>query len=555
MKHCPYCNTDYKKTEAKCPSCQAADFEIRCANCTIVYSTEFCPNCGLDVNETFSICSNCGKKYKGLHCPDCIDFRKKELKVEMGKQEYSRNQAILASSSGVLSGITCKFSNHDWLGCKCKKCGETRNEHHSFYPIDVESNIERCSICGITREIKIKQDKKASEKTGTIPTIILLFVFPPIGILLTWVLQKTWDSRTKIIVSIASMAWMAFLVFAPSENNSYIIDDYEPKIIIAASSSDFEGENYQNVITELKLAGFTNIETKALSDLITGWLVREGSVNEISINGENSFESGSLFPINSEIIITHHSFPLHEEQEVEEEAAVEIEQEMNEEVETSLNFNIYSVYDDVATLPDSNTSYNDIEEGGIVQFGYYYWLVLDVQDDYALIITKNIIERRYFHNSRAAGTWATSDIRRHLNSVFFNSFSAEDRGLILETNVETEINPWYGTASGINTIDRVFLLSIEEVLKYFGNSGMLGLDANERTFLSDQYDLFRIAYDIDDTALWWWTRSPGGGETMAATIRANGVVDIFGRHVFDPDIRGNGGVRPALRLDIRQLID
>jgi len=29
MKHCPYCNTDYKKTENKCPSCHAVDFEIK----------------------------------------------------------------------------------------------------------------------------------------------------------------------------------------------------------------------------------------------------------------------------------------------------------------------------------------------------------------------------------------------------------------------------------------------------------------------------------------------------------------------------------------------
>jgi len=214
MKHCPYCNTDYKITEPRCPSCQATDYETRCTNCQTTYSAEICPNCGLGVNEVFTVCSNCGKKHSGSHCPDCVDFEKKKQKVEIGKQEYSRNQAILASSSGILSGIACKFSDHDWLGCKCKKCGAIRDENHLFYPIDVESNIERCSTCGKTRYIKNKNTEKKSEKKGTIPTIIFLLFFPPIGILLTWILQKTWDFRTKIIVSIASAAWFIYAMIS-----------------------------------------------------------------------------------------------------------------------------------------------------------------------------------------------------------------------------------------------------------------------------------------------------------------------------------------------------
>lgn len=48
------------------------------------------------------------------------------------------------------------------------------------------------------------------------------------------------------------------------------------KINMPASSSDFEGENYQEVISELQEAGFTSIETDVLDDLFTGWLTKYG---------------------------------------------------------------------------------------------------------------------------------------------------------------------------------------------------------------------------------------------------------------------------------------
>ena len=34
-------------------------------------------------------------------------------------------------------------------------------------------------------------------------------------------------------------------------------------------------------------------------------------------------------------------------------------------------------------------------------------------------------------------------------------------------------NPWYGTRGGNTTTDKIFLLSLEEVVKFFGDSGDL----------------------------------------------------------------------------------
>lgn len=81
---------------------------------------------------------------------------------------------------------------------------------------------------------------------------------------------------------------------------------------IERSSDDIVGDNYQTIITELEDLGFSNIETKILDDLIFGWLKKDGEIEQIEINGENEFSSDSVFPKDSKIIITYHTFPIKE---------------------------------------------------------------------------------------------------------------------------------------------------------------------------------------------------------------------------------------------------
>jgi hypothetical protein len=82
--------------------------------------------------------------------------------------------------------------------------------------------------------------------------------------------------------------------------------DYEARV--PSSSRNFEGKNFQDVIRDLERAGFTNIKTEIIYDLITGWLISDGSVNNVSINGNTSFSSDSWFPKNAKIIVTYHTF-------------------------------------------------------------------------------------------------------------------------------------------------------------------------------------------------------------------------------------------------------
>lgn len=75
-----------------------------------------------------------------------------------------------------------------------------------------------------------------------------------------------------------------------------------------SSSKEFEGNGYEEVVDDLTKAGFTNVEPKALDDLITGWITKEGSVETISVNGDSLFTTDDNFPKDAEIVVSYHSF-------------------------------------------------------------------------------------------------------------------------------------------------------------------------------------------------------------------------------------------------------
>jgi len=81
------------------------------------------------------------------------------------------------------------------------------------------------------------------------------------------------------------------------------------RIEINSSSSEFKGKNYENVVTQLQKASFTNIKTEPLDDLVTGWLTKDGEVEQVEINGTTVFSANTSFLKDAKIVITYHTFP------------------------------------------------------------------------------------------------------------------------------------------------------------------------------------------------------------------------------------------------------
>ncbi|MDR0219987.1 MAG: tetratricopeptide repeat protein [Lachnospiraceae bacterium] len=218
---------------------------------------------------------------------------------------------------------------------------------------------------------------------------------------------------------------------------------------------------------------------------------------------------------------------------------------------------------------------NVYEEGSIVTFGGYEWRVLEVSGGKALLLAEYVVEHRAYHDEFADTTWAECALRGYLNGEFLERFDEGERARVAETRVVNDNNPWkktmaagivvYGdTPGGEDTTDRVFLLSLAEVARYFGDSGQLAITPDTMSellqdFIDDEYNGARVAYDLEDgAASWWWLRSPGGVWSLAAAyVHDDGRLDIGGAAVYgggDTDEEGrvihseDGGVRPALWL-------
>ena len=145
--------------------------------------------------------------------------------------------------------------------------------------------------------------------------------------------------------------------------------------------------------------------------------------------------------------------------------------------------------------------------------------MLDRNADGALLLSKNGLCRKPYNEQCVDTTWEKCTLRKWLNGEFLNqSFSAEERASIRTTKVTADKNPDYSTPSGNDTNDKIFLLSIPEVKRYFSSD-------QERNIGSV-----------------WWLRSPGDFSRIAAYVILDGSVHSSGRYVND----SYGVIRPAL---------
>ncbi|MFV0485424.1 MAG: DUF6273 domain-containing protein [Candidatus Saccharimonadales bacterium] len=233
--------------------------------------------------------------------------------------------------------------------------------------------------------------------------------------------------------------------------------------------------------------------------------------------------------------------------------------------------------------------------GEILTFGDYEWQVLNIQDGKASLITKDVINIRSYNDVYEKITWADCSLRAWLNNDFYGEFDASLQKKILETEIITPDNPWFRTDGGDNTTDRIFLLSIEEAVKYFGDSGTL-TESNWDGFayLDDEYngarqaqlilseanmsssvnaidksptyggeysrsEAIRLLDDVNGSPWWWRLRSPGENNYSVACVLNNGTIQVYGSSAsndyLDGDVYGDnihaalGGVRPAMWIE------
>ena len=199
-----------------------------------------------------------------------------------------------------------------------------------------------------------------------------------------------------------------------------------------------------------------------------------------------------------------------------------------------------------------------VKLGDIVDFGGYAWRVLDIQDGQALLLSELVLENRPYNEKYGSITWEKCTLRHYLNGEFYEKFSAADRKRIVRTDVKNDDNQWFGTDGGNDTADYVFLLSLEEVVRYFGGDveGRLKKPHTNlwKSYFGDDFMGKRFAKNANGKRTDWWLRSPGIYPHYATRIMDYGIdiggLDADSTFYGEDDYVGEGGVRPALWLNL-----
>lgn len=172
------------------------------------------------------------------------------------------------------------------------------------------------------------------------------------------------------------------------------------------------------------------------------------------------------------------------------------------------------------------------------------WIVLKKEGSNVFVISKYALDCQPYNSFKADVTWETCTLRTWLNGTFLNiAFNSDESGIILTTNVSADKNPEYDTPAGIDTQDKIFLLSITEAENYFQND-------EDRKCVPTEYAVnqgcYASEYDKVDgaSACEWRLRSPGEESTYAAYVLYDGSVVNDGTHECNEI-----GVRPALWIN------
>lgn len=215
--------------------------------------------------------------------------------------------------------------------------------------------------------------------------------------------------------------------------------------------------------------------------------------------------------------------------------------------------------DTAATAGEESSS--DLSAGDTLLFGHYdqdnnpgngaeaiEWIVLDVENGTATLMSRYVLDARAFNGIGMSITWDNSSIRKWLNGDFLKAAFSEDEQVALQaTSVTADINPEYPDSNpGSDTEDRVYLLSIQEVIQYFGSLNIKPATPTETAIANGIY-VSNVSGDEGETA--WWLRSPGGYSDRAAYIVSGNKLIGNGSEVGETDY----GVRPVVKVKLSDL--
>ena len=255
---------------------------------------------------------------------------------------------------------------------------------------------------------------------------------------------------------------------------------------------------------------------------------------------------------------------------------------------------------------ESNLPVKNIKQGDIIKLGSYKqdgaavgvkehieWIVLSVDEaeGKALLLSKYVLNAMRYNessdldvrfpgwrddNEKVSVTWQDCTLRTWLNEDFYNeAFNTDEKTCIEKSLLKNPDNPKYGTKGGNDTEDKVFLLSIEDVVnpKYGFSEEYSNNDEKRRctaslscasgmgeirkvwTLSKNYVDKYGSQYGFDESEIGnccWWLRSPGFDGYHSCAVDPAGRVIYLADEVGKSGMVNNDdwGIRPSVYINV-----
>ncbi len=225
---------------------------------------------------------------------------------------------------------------------------------------------------------------------------------------------------------------------------------------------------------------------------------------------------------------------------------------------------------------------------GYIEFGRYEqdgntengaepieWEIISEEGDRMLLVSRYILDCKPYNKTDEAVTWETCSLRKWMNDSFLKTaFSSGEQGAIETVTLSNLDNAKYGTDGGNDTEDKIFCLSVDELLRdyefnYWEESGKYGYcqalmteptvyakEQGEPTYrmTDDSYTNFFKSYGyakevVEKDCGMWWVRSTGGSSISLTSGSACMVTEMGQASWNGGSVTTRIGVRPALYLN------
>ena len=298
-----------------------------------------CPNCGSSLKKQFffsdicddHICSECGKKLhrrcsrdpfevveedNGPQCPSCGAYL---------KEQYSFSESC------------CDYT--------CDKCGAKLHRDCSFDPFEVILDDEEDNGTddgGYTPPLEYQSQKVTGKGADVLRRIRMKAFFlkrkkivlgfdshellhKNIDFVRISLHNQAFNSITAVPIkdidneSPYSVGEVEQVLIGGSQHfhaedmiayDTQIFITYHEKkeIALPFSARYFHRKNFTDVVDQLQTLGFTEICERPIKDLTTGWIIKDGSIEKVTVGGNDTFKKSDVYVYDTKIVIEYHTF-------------------------------------------------------------------------------------------------------------------------------------------------------------------------------------------------------------------------------------------------------